>query len=182
MHEIVKSLFSSYSLSQAEYKFLAADAMARNLRTILEFGPGVSTFAFLNAGASKILSLEYNQEWVHKYIKVFETQPNVNVHHYKNTAYLNIKEANDQKFDAAFIDSPTGGMYRKFSRINSALYASARTEILYIHDAERPAEQRTVAVLQELGWSQVASGPHNKIAVLKKKKLEYTVLPRHARK
>jgi predicted O-methyltransferase YrrM len=182
MYEKAKPHFSSYSLSPAEYDFLAEDASRRSIKTVLEFGPGISTFAFLSAKVTEIISLEYNKDWVDTYTKTFKENKNVTVVHFENTPYLDIKIANKRKFDAAFIDSPTGGMYRKFSRINSMLYASARSDLLYMHDADRGAEQRTIAVLQELGWDEVAYGPKRKIVVLKKKNTIYKVLPRHMRK
>jgi len=177
---MLKSIITPYSLTKSEHDLLAEDARKLHLRKILEFGPGVSTLAFIQAGANTITSLEYNPEWVAKYADKFSIYRQVRVLLFENTPHISVPETDDERYDACFVDSPTGGMFKKFSRINAALYAAAHTNRIYLHDVDRPAEQRTIAVLEDLGWSMMAS--FGRIARLHFARPVYKVLPRNERK
>ncbi len=147
--------FNSFSISPEEYQWLRGFVRENGIRKVLEFGPGTSTWAFLEAGC-QIVSLEYQDKWYRHYRREFAEHPQVTILRYDNDPELQIPELDDCKFDLAFVDSPVGKLgvlYKRFARINSCEYVASRTDTWILHDARREGERNTLSVFEDKGWS-----------------------------
>ncbi len=170
--------FSDYSVNPKEYDYLVSTAKKLDVSRILEFGPGVSTFAFLE-NKCKIWSLEYNQEWLDKFREMVDN-PNVKMQKFVNKPYISVDKIDDMSFDLGFVDSPTGGCFVSYCRLSSALYASYRCKYIIIHDADRKGEKNTISVLREMGWKTVEA--KHRLHVLKRTNNVLPIVPRKDRK
>ncbi|QDT40358.1 Glycosyl transferase family 2 [Gimesia alba] len=154
--------FNGFSISSIEYDFLVNFVKQHKIRRVLEFGPGASTWAFLQAGC-EVISLEYQEKWYQHYCKIFEDQPQVQILKFDNQPELHIPELENKIFDFGFIDSPEGTLgkhYKKFSRLNSCEIVATKTPLWMLHDANRPGEKDTLAVFIERGWQK---NSHDKV-------------------
>jgi len=163
--------FDGYTISRAEYLFLAAFARANQIRTVLEYGPGASTWAFLEAGC-RVTSLEYLPEWREKFAVSLAECPEARqwvtlLPFDADRQSIDGREAGAIRglFDLGFVDSPRGDRCQKFSRLRSCLSAAARCRRFILHDADRPKERNTLDVMRELGW-QVLFLQGGKLALL----------------
>jgi hypothetical protein len=137
---------------------------ATGVKSALEFGPGISTLALIEAGVERIVTLEHDPIWFDKAVKQFKDYPQVEVRPYKDEPVV---EADvEGKFDIAFVDSPKGfvhmvrgveGSRKKHpgqedcSRLNTCLFALKHAPIVYLHDAFRPLERGTLGRLNRMG-------------------------------
>jgi hypothetical protein len=173
-----KAPFSDYSVNHKEYDYLVAIIRKLGIINILEFGPGVSTFAFLENNC-KIWSLEYNDEWLEKFSGIVKS-PAVKMYKFDNKPYISVGKVDNMSFDLGFIDSPTGGCFINYCRLSSALYASYRCKYIIIHDADRKGEKNTISVLREMGWKTIEA--KHRLHVLKKTNGILPIVPRKDRK
>jgi DNA-binding transcriptional LysR family regulator len=160
-------MFRLYTVEQDCLPFTDYAALLREFqgaKTALEFGPGISTFALIEAGVEKIVTLEHNDEWLSKALEQFKDYPQVEVRPYVDepVALADVEE----DFDVAFVDSPKGHTHKVIealgvrkvhsgmedcSRFNTCLFALDRAPIVYLHDAYRPLERGTLGRLNALG-------------------------------
>ena len=144
--------FNGYSVSREECERLVEFVKSNGVRTVLEIGPGASTWYLADAGC-EVWSVESDREWYEHYRQEFADVPNVHVLYYVANGELTIPETDDRRFDMAFVDAPPGHNYHKCARINSALYAAHHSDMWILHDTRRKGEQSTVSVFEDLGWS-----------------------------
>lgn len=128
---------------------------AKGAASVLEFGPGCSTFAFIEAGARCIVTCEHDAHWLTKAKGRFENYPHVTVLPYRNEPTVAVVGMGDWHFDLAFVDSPPGNRHRieqpgqeGKSRLNTVLYALDRADVVLLHDAHRPGERASLMWLQ----------------------------------
>jgi hypothetical protein len=160
-------MFKLYTIEQDCLPFIDYGTLLREFqgaKTALEFGPGVSTFALIEAGVEKIVTLEHNDEWFSKALEQFKDYPQVEIRPYKDepTVLADVEE----DFDVAFVDSPKGHTHKVIealgvrkvhpgqedcSRLNTCLFALDRAPLVYLHDAYRPLERGTLGRLNALG-------------------------------
>jgi hypothetical protein len=142
-----------YTLNKAEYTWLANIAETLGIKSVLEFGPGSSTFAFLEHGC-EIWSLENNLEWLAKHRETLIEFSNVHLAGYEVVADLVLDGIPNRRFDCAFVDAPNGGDYFKYhSRLCSLDFARTRTDLIFLHDANRPKEIRSIEYMHDKGWA-----------------------------
>ena len=147
--------FNSFSITPEEYRWLKGFVRDNGIRSVLEFGPGASTWAFLEAGC-RVVSLEYQDRWYRHYRREFAANPRVTILKYDNEPELKIPELMDCEFDLAFVDSPVGKLgilYKKFARINSCEFVAGHTDTWMLHDARRDGERNTLSVFEDKGWN-----------------------------
>jgi hypothetical protein len=160
-------MFKLYTVEQDCLPFRDYAALLKEfqgVKTALEFGPGVSTLALIEAGVEKIVTLEHLAEWYDKALEKFKDYPQVEIRQYYDepTVLADVEE----DFDVALVDSPKGfthevievlGVRKKHpgqedcSRLNTCLFALDRAPLVYLHDAYRPLERGTLGRLNELG-------------------------------
>jgi hypothetical protein len=137
---------------------------AKGAKSALEFGPGSSTLALIEAGVPKIVTCEYDPGWREIAKEKFAQYPQVTV-----IPFLDEPEAKadiEGEFDLAFVDSPKGykphallppGGRKKHpgqedcSRLNTCLLALKHAPVVYLHDAFRPLERGTLGRLSAMG-------------------------------
>ncbi len=142
-------------LSAADYDVLLAEAIYAG--SVLEFGPGESTRAFIEAGCKRIATCEYQDVWADRARQWTREFPQVELHAYANTPTISIPSLDAEQFDLAFVDSPLGTSDRQklkgqeeCSRLNTTLYALTHAKIVLLHDARRPGEQNTLNRIRKM--------------------------------
>lgn len=146
--------FNPYSIDKQDFDEIVKLIKSNNIKTVLEFGPGASTYAFLKAGCKKIWSLENEDKWYNICRDMFKDMNKVEVIQFNNRSVLDIPEVNGLMFDLILVDGPRGAYFKRYSRINSALYATTRTNNILFHDSKRDPENKAVQVLEEIGWDR----------------------------
>jgi hypothetical protein len=149
--------------------------LARPL-SLLEFGPGQSTWFFLGLGDVKLVSLESDDAWYRAAVHEFRGVEHLELYRFENSPQLSIPEVDDRCFDVAFVDSPVGMPRRRIrlpgqvqlSRFNTLSYALERAPFAVLHDARRTAERRTLARLSSLGFCVEFHGTRRGLAVVRK--------------
>lgn len=169
------------TLSLKDYG-LIMQAVAGKKR-ILEIGPGLSTYALIEAGAEEIVTLEHEQGWFDKAVENYKAYPQVKVLHYGNEAPVAVVYEKDfdqhATFDIALVDSPKGFSHKVVgvegkrvplpgqtdcSRLNTCLLALKHAPIVLLHDAYRPLERGTLGRLSALGH-EVNYVPGSKVGI-----------------
>lgn len=140
---------------------------AKGAKSALEFGPGLSTLALVEAGVKHIVTLEHDTRWLRKAVQALKPYPQCRILRYENVApeaLCTSLEANRQ-FDLAFVDSPCGteGLAKKpererlagqedCSRLNTCLAALRHSKLIYLHDWFRANERATLGRLAAMGY------------------------------
>lgn len=143
--------FGSYSIGRNDYQELVRFVRENKIKAVLEFGPGGSTWAFLENDC-QVWSGEYTKDYYHAAKEEFKEFPNVHLFHVKLTHFLDIPEIKGKRFDLCFVDAPVGRYYLYFSRLNSCLFAMQVTDTIILHDIHRIKEQMTLRFFQDMGW------------------------------
>ncbi len=139
----------SWGLDATELEQLADIVGKRLIRTVLEFGPGVSSVALAACGC-QVVSLEADATCVdtisqacnHSLIAIYCYNPGYPIN----------PPIPDREYDLGLIDGPKGSGYSFISRLDSAQYAMSRCRLLLIHDAKRKGEHNLVRYLLQVGW------------------------------
>lgn len=142
--------FQPATITKEGYDLLVKYIKTNNIKSVLEFGPGISTYAFIDCGCD-IVTLEHADWFYEKYKKEFAEYPNVAVMQYKNLPYIDIQL--NKRFDMAFIDAPPAVALHPFSRLNTCEFAARYTKVILLHDAQRIGEMLTQALFNQRGWS-----------------------------
>jgi hypothetical protein len=143
------------TLPREDYAILLREATGK--QSVLEFGPGFSTFAFIEAGVPRILCCEYLDEWREKGKIRFKDYPQVEIIPFVNEPVA--KAEITGQFDLALVDSPKGYAGARVihpgqedcSRLNTCLLALKHAPVVLLHDAARPLERGTLGRLNKLG-------------------------------
>lgn len=134
------------SINKRDYKEIVNMVALNSAKKILEFGPGDSTWSFLENGC-KVWGLEDSKIWAEQHIERFAERDDVTIikyDSYRRPFYID--KINDIEFDMAFIDGPPGG------RFEACNYAASRVNTFLMHDARRSGEQKILKYFQDLGW------------------------------
>jgi hypothetical protein len=94
--------------SYNDYAAVVGTVRALRARSILEFGPGSSTLALMEAGAKSIDTCEDDPDWleVHRARLAVKFAGLVAIHAYTWADPLSIPSLDDRRFDLALIDGP----------------------------------------------------------------------------
>lgn len=139
-----------------DYGALVAECRRVKARSILEFGPGISTLALIESGAERIATCEYQDRWLVQAGELLKAHPHVSVHRYWNEVPVRVDGLTRKSFDLAFVDSPLGTPSRgavrhpgeeECNRLNTVLYALDCAPVVLIHDAKREGESYTLCRL-----------------------------------
>ena len=136
--------------------------IGRDAHSVVEFGPGYSTFAFIEAGVEEIVGLEHDPHWFDVQTERFKDYPQVEIKRYENegpVARVPDCVASCQ-FDIALVDSPKGYKAARIvhagqedcSRLNTCFAALKLAPVVYLHDACRPLERGSLNRLSSLGY------------------------------
>lgn len=158
--------FEKESATFRHVDYSALITIAKGAKSVLEFGPGISTLALIEAEVPKIVTLEHDPEWYDKAKEEFAKYPQVEVRRYVDDPVATAELADDEVFDLAVVDSPKGfihkvkgvkGMRKRHpgqedcSRYNTCLLALKHSPVVFLHDAYRPYERATLGRLSAAG-------------------------------
>lgn len=120
--------FGGTSITKEDFEFLQSTIKENNVKTILEFGSGLSTL--LLSDIVKITSYETDENIINKFKSI---KSDLDIRLWDGKELLNIE---NKRYDLAFVDGPSGGA----SRENATSIASELSDIVIIHDASREHE------------------------------------------
>jgi hypothetical protein len=150
----------TYKLYKTEQRILPFDdygailESAKGCKTALEFGPGSTTLALIEAGVEQITSYEYHAKWLAEMQKRLKDYPQVTIKKFDDVPVLTMLEP--VRFDIAVVDSPPGGKnstrivhpgQEGLSRFNTLKYAIEHADIVVMHDCDREDELNSIASL-----------------------------------
>lgn len=144
-----QSALSGWSILEDDYLFLVQFCRDYGLRRIVEFGPGDSTAAFLDAGC-QVTSFECNQAWLEKAASRFAQESGVDLRFCAEEELPNAA-ALLQTPDLILIDGPPLRAGQAFSRRPVCEWALQFNVPVLLHDAKRQAEQATLEILKRYG-------------------------------
>lgn len=129
---------------------------AHGKESALEFGPGASTLALVEAGVLEIHSYEYQMPYLSAAQSRFAPYPHVKIRRFDNVAEIDIPA---DEYDIAVVDSPIAGKkwvqipgQEGLARFNTVMAALKYSPLVLLHDANRPGERRTLAEIQKRGF------------------------------
>jgi predicted O-methyltransferase YrrM len=115
----------------ADYRSLLTVCRRLAPKRVLEFGPGGSTLAMIEAGVPHIDSCEDDPVYLDRAHELLDAHPAVTLHLYQHSERLSIPELDGQRYDFGFVDGPRNTALR----LASIDYALARCTVVYCHDA-----------------------------------------------
>lgn len=141
--------FGGASISKQEFDFILETLQKYNIKTVLEFGPGSSTHAFVKHNC-KILSVENNKQFLDKNKQIFADYNDIEffLNDQNNITILKNK-INNQQFDLCFVDGPRADLqqYKLFNRIDSYVLASLYSKYILCHDSKRHKDRNSINLL-----------------------------------
>lgn len=147
---------------RGDRQILRQEAERLGARRVLEFGPGHSTGAFLDAGC-RVVTLEHDAYWFEKARHRFRDEARVEIGAYANRPLVSVPNGalGGKGFDLAFVDSPVGVTrpgyvahpgQRRLSRYNTMQFALRVAPVVLLHDAQRSGERNTLKKLARRGY------------------------------
>lgn len=119
--------FDSGSIHYQDWQFIERIIDEHKIKTVLEFGTGLSTLLMANKGI-QVISFDTNEKWV---AKIKAINPALDVRIWDGVNFDIRKFLLTQKVDMAFVDGPSGGKMRE----HSVRTASILAPMVVIHDA-----------------------------------------------
>lgn len=116
--------FGGGALTERDWEFILGTLKKHNVKSVLEFGTGLSTLLFQEAGV-KTLTYETHAGWIDKVKKI---NPKCHIELWDG---INIPR--HMFFDFAFVDGPAGDKARE----QSTAFASIFANVVLVHDAGR---------------------------------------------
>jgi len=127
--------FDNTAITRPDWEFIEATIDEFKIKTVLEFGAGLSTL-LMNEKGLKTFTYEIDDKVIEA-VKLYLKNPEL-----AEFSTWDRKEIGEhEKFDMAFVDAPAGGENREWSTMHCARLA----DIVLAHDAGRPAEMKWAA-------------------------------------
>lgn len=143
--------FGGGSLTERDWEFMQGIIEENNVKTVLEFGAGLSTLLLNDLGLD-VITLEDKPGWIDK---IKSINPNCNIVQWDGVNVPEDIEINF-KFDLAFVDGPAGGQSREVS----TKFASNHSNLVIVHDAGREWERKWQEMYLEPYFYLAARGGH----------------------
>ena len=137
------------SVTDRDWMFILGVIRNYNIKSVLEFGTGLSTLLFNDLGM-KIVTFETNVNWI---TKVQEINSMCDIREWDGKK-VNLEEFTE--FDLAFVDGPPGGSSREFS----TKIASENAKIIIVHDAGREYEKQWQEKYIKNDFNFISGGGH----------------------
>lgn len=147
------------TLMGGDYRAIMEETRRLDPKRVVEFGPGFSTYAFIEMDVAEIVGLEHDSFWFDKQQQRFQDYPQVKIFPYWNEAPVARVPEGLGEFDLALVDSPKGYAGARVvhpgqedcSRLNTCLAALKMAPIVLLHDASRGLERATLSRLEREG-------------------------------
>lgn len=158
----MNSPYLLYKVEQAimpfdDYGAIVSECRRIGAETAIEFGPGSTTLALFEGGCRSVISYEYDPMWIDKSLaRIGPVKPENVEWEIRKFENVPVIELDCPRVDIAVVDSPIGVESRRhvshpgqkgLSRYNTLKFALTKSDCVLIHDAERKAEQATIAAL-----------------------------------
>lgn len=150
--------FGGGSITDRDWAFIRETIKKYNVKTVLEFGAGLSTL-LLNDLGLRVITFETNQGWINK---IKQLNPNTDVRLWngfdQGISFTEITDRlfEEKHFDLVFVDGPSGGASREIS----TKIAAASANIVIIHDAGREHERNWQDKYLKGGFGGPVKGGH----------------------
>lgn len=119
-------------ITSEDWSFIRDTIIKNNVKTVLEFGTGLSTLLMADLGI-QVVTYETMEGWIKK---IKELKPAADIRLWDGVTLP--EQPPLPKFDMAFVDGPAGGKTRE----NSTQLASQLSDLIIIHDASRENEMK----------------------------------------
>jgi len=141
--------FNAATITKEEYHFLSNFLKDEKIKNVLEFGPGISTYCFIENDCN-VSSVECDVKWYDKYKEVFKIYDKIDIiyNDFRKKGFLEIGEIEEKSYDIVFVDSPPA--QAPFARLNTLLYAFEKSDTILLHDCRRYAEENSLKLLGRL--------------------------------
>jgi len=136
-----------WSILQDDYDFLAVWCRKQGFRFVVEFGPGDSTLALLDAGC-RVLSYEHDIAWLRKTLDRFQDETKVEIVHCPEGC---LPDPPAEVPDLVFVDGPPFRNGQTMSRLGPCEWALQVCGCFLLHDAFRQGELATLAEMERRG-------------------------------
>jgi ADP-heptose:LPS heptosyltransferase len=138
------------SLTDRDWVFIKGLLKAYDVKTVLEFGAGLSTLLFQRE-VDRVISYETSPGWIKKISSLID--PNRGRVLHWNGEYFKMV---GMQCDLAFVDGPSGGQSREFStKISSEL-----ADLVVVHDAGRGPEKEWQQKYLAEEFDMISKGGH----------------------
>ena len=145
---LAQANLSGWSILEDDYRWLWSYARSAGARRVVEFGPGDSTLALLDAGC-EILSFESDAARIDGLREQWKHEPRVEIRHCAADA---VPEDLDFTPDLVFVDGPPARA-AKMRRLPACDWAAARCARVLLHDALRDDESAILDLFRARGWN-----------------------------
>ena len=123
-------------ITDKDWMFMKKTLQKNNVKTILEFGAGLSSLLF-GTMVDKVVTFETQQGWIKKIKDMSDEKVNHFFHWDGKDLDINDLLEEGIKFDFCFVDGPAGSMNREWS----TKFGSELADIVIVHDAGRKGER-----------------------------------------
>lgn len=156
-------IFNDAAIHESEYDWLYDFVKKNNIKNVLEFGLGVSTYCFLENDCN-ITTFETSLEYSKKFTNLSNKCKIIN---YKKEDILDISL--NERFDLAFVDGPFGT--KSLSRLNSCLFSMRYSDHILLHDFQRVGEKETAKFITDnyKDWNVITIETKRKLGYFFKK-------------
>jgi len=120
------------SINESDWDFISSVLKEYNVRSVLEFGSGLSTCRFIDSGCD-VRSFEADIKY---YERIKQNAPYI----LSNVFFWDGVTDFEGKFDFAFVDGPAAWNETIGKRDVSTRIAAERADIVVTHDSDRPGE------------------------------------------
>ncbi|SRR5712691_1396607 len=134
-----------------DHKALLSYVQKYKPKTVLEFGPGGSTYAYLESGVESIDTCEDNLKYLESARIRFRDYPHVSVYHYTYPhpmaqQIISVRDCDSRYYDMAFIDGP----HTVEDRDLTVVYALRHAKVVIVPGEGRPHFRVMVDRLAEI--------------------------------
>lgn len=136
-----------WSILPEDYVFLARYCRRNGIQRVVEFGPGDSTWAFLDAGC-EVISYEHDLGFLQSSLVRFDGEPDVELLHCPE-GEVPLKSTFEPEM--VFIDGPPYREGQAMSRLQVCEWALENCGHFVLHDAKRGGEQATLDEMERRG-------------------------------
>lgn len=153
-----------WSIGPDDYDWLVAWCRDHWVKRVVEFGPGDSTLAFLEAGCT-VLAAEHDDAWRRLAIDRFSRDPGVEVISYEDVPGCGFPRL-DWMPDLVFVDGPPSSGPN--GRWHTLRWAMQHADTVVIHDACRDAEKELLSRAVTEEWTQTILPTAKGLALLQR--------------
>lgn len=154
-----------WSVLEDDCRWIVDYCRREGVRRVVEFGPGRSTLAFLQAGC-EVLTAENDPERLEEARRTFEKAAGVRVCGYRDEPGCGMEEPETPP-DLVFVDGPVA--WNGGSRRHTLEWACRHGRRVLLHDARRPGERQLLRELPAGEWSCRLIPTRKGLALLERK-------------